>query len=297
MTTNASIRQSGSLRTTVTATGNGTYDLNPAMRAGLTILRLQLLGGGLGAGSGRKGAAGTARCAGGPGGCGAYVDTVIPISVVMGMFPTGLIPYNIGPGTTGGAAVTTDDTNGNAGAAGVSAVNNTWFGADINMPTSIAVARAGATSGGGGTATTGATGTSFNGTAPAPVGTSASTVGGFTVIGSGSPGVGGGITSGDVPAAGTTGGTPIWWAGVRGTAGVVGGATPTSGTSVALSGWGPTPGGGAASITTNAQAGASAAANSGMGGASGGASLNGASKNSGAGGDGGSGFLRITAMP
>lgn len=293
--TSANLRQSGTLRTTITATGNGTYDLNPAVRAGLTMLRLQMLAGGSGAGSGRRGAVGTVCCAGGPGANGAFVDTVLPIVVIMTLFPTGLIPYNVGSGTAGGAAITANDTNGNPGTTPTGAVNGTWFGAAPASASCIAVARPAATGGAGGTALTGTAGTAFNGSWPTPVAVSASTTGGVSVANTGTAGAGGGITAAGVPSAGTGGGSPLVAGGLGGSGGVVGGAAPTSGSIGALAGGGAPPGGGAASILIAAQAGASALATSGTGGGSGGASLNG--NNSGAGGDGGSGFLRITAMP
>lgn len=282
--------------TLITATGNGTFDVNPANAAGLKTLRLQLLAGGTGAGSGREGAAGTARCAGGPGANGAFVDVMVTIADVLAAFPTGLVPYNVGPGTAGGAAVASgsSNTDGNAGTGASTAVNGTWFGAAVSSALCFAVARPGS-AGLGGTATAGTPGTVRNGTAPNAAANVASTTGGAgSNADNGTAGPGGGITTGDVPGAGAAGSTLVFTGGVPGTGGVVGGASPTSGTLGPLGGPGVTPGGGAASITGAAQAGANALANSGCGGGSGGASLNGNA--SGKGGDGGSGYLRITAM-
>ncbi len=280
------------LTTLITATGNGTFDLAPAVAAGHKTMRLQLLAGGTGAGSGRRGAAGTVRCAGGPGANGAFVDVMVTIVDVLALFPTGLVPYNVGPGTAGGAAVTADDTNGNPGVSPSTAVNGTWFGANQGSALCFAHARPG-TAGAGGTNAAGTAGTPNIGTAPTPATTSASATGGAAPgAANGSPGAGGGITAGDTPGAGAAGGGPSLGPGVPGTAGAVGGATPTTGTAGNPTAWGPAPGGGAASITGAAQAGANALPNSGAGGGSGGASLNGFA--SGKGGDGGSGFLRIT---
>lgn len=288
--------QRASLTTLITATGNGTFNINPWVSAGVKLIRVQLLAGGTGAGSGRKGAAGTVRCAGGPGAPGAFVDVMIPIADILAAFPTGLVPYNVGPGTAGGAAVTTDDTNGNPGAATVAATNGTWLGAPRGTVGCLANANAGGP-GAGGTNASGTAGSVTPGTVPIFVNNSASATGGpGPGANAAMSGQGGGITSGDVPGAGAAGAAPIFSPGVSSTGGVVGGASPTSGTLGALVGPGAAPGGGAASITGNAQAGANALPNSGAGGGSGGASLNGASKDSGKGGDGGSGFLRITGM-
>ncbi len=282
------------LTTLVTATGNGTFDVNPAVAAGHKTMRLQLLAGGTGAGSGRRGAAGTVRCAGGPGANGAFVDVMVTLADVLAAFPTGLVPYNVGPGTAGGAAVAVDDTNGNAGTSPVAATNSTWFGNSRGSAGCIANAGVGG-AGAGGTNASGAAGTVVNGTTPNITATPASATGGAGTGGTGgTPGNGGGITSADVPGAGGNGFAPLFSPGTTSIGGVVGGAAPTSGTLGPLVGPGAAPGGGAASITGAAQAGANALANSGAGGGSGGASLNGFA--SGKGGDGGSGFLRITTM-
>lgn len=275
--------------TLITATGAGSY----TVPAGAVALRVQALGGGCGGGSGRRGAAGTVRCGGGVGGNGAFTDLLVPVSDVLAQYPAGSVPYNVGPGTAGGAAVTTDDTNGNAGTAQSTVTNATYFGASAGA-SCFAIARAGV-AGSGGTATTGTSGGGLAGTAPASAATSASTTGGPGTQGAfGCPGPGGGITSANVAGAGGSGQGPSFGSGSAGTGGVVDGAVPTSGTMGKLVGPGAAPGGGAASITAAAQAGANALANSGAGGAGGGASTNGFA--SGAGGNGGSGYLRITAM-
>lgn len=276
----------------VTATGNGTLDINPYMAAGYTVLRGRLLAGGTGAGSGRRGLLTSVICGGGPGANGAFVDFQVTLAEVLALFPAGLVPYNVGPGTAGGAAQTANDTNGNPGTSPVTSTNATWFGAAPNMAGCIAAARPGA-AGAGGTNAAGAGGTPFNGTSPTPTSGSASGTGAAgPAQAAGSPGPGGGITVAGAAGAGSAGGPPLWGSGINGTAGAVDGAIPTSGTAGVMTSWGSMPGGGAASITTAAQAGADALANSGAGGGGGGASLNG--NNSGAGGNGGSGFARIT---
>lgn len=278
----------------VTATGNGTLDIRPWLAAGYTTLRMQLLAGGLGGGSGRQGAAATVRCGGGPGATGAFSDTMVPLADVLALFPTGLVPYNVGPGTAGGAAVATPDTNGNPGAAATTLVNGTWLGANPASASCIAVARPGIVAAQGGTALTGTAGTAQIGSWPTPTGVSASTTGGVAGANNGAAGAGGGITAADAPSAGAAGGSPLVAGGTGGTGGVVGGAAPGSGTLGLLDGHGVPPGGGAASITGPAQAGANALANSGAGGGGGGASLNG--NDSGPGGAGGSGWARFTAF-
>lgn len=277
--------------TTITASGAGTY----VIPTGAKTLRAQLLAAGGPAGSGRQGAAATVRCAGGPGGNGAYVDVTLVVADLIAALGSSNLPYNVGASAAGGAAVAAPDTNGNPGTTTTSALNGTYLG---TMGVAVfALARAGA-AGAGGTNATGTTGASQSGTAPSNTPSSASTTGGPGSTGStGVPGCGGGVTSADVPGAGSAGGSPTWSPGASlsfGAGGVVGGAAPTSGTAVAPLGMpGPPPGGGAASIVAAAQAGANALPNTGCGGASGGASLNGFP--SGAGGNSGSGCLVITA--
>lgn len=288
MPTSLEYRTPPTQTTLITATGNGNYTLPP----GCVGLRFQGLAGGIGAGSGRQGAAGSVRCAGGPGGNGAFVDLFIPAADLLAAFPTGVIPYNVGPGTAGGAAAAAPDTNGNAGTAPVTATNATWLGSNAG-PTCFAIARPGA-AGAGGTNAAGAAGGKQDGTAPTPSAGNASATGLSGTVGPfGTSGPGGGITAADVAGAGAAGSAGLFSGASAGTGGVVGGAAPTSGSAAAGRGPGGPPGGGAASITGAAQAGADAVANSGCGGGGGGASLNG--NNSGKGGDGGSGFLRLTA--
>jgi hypothetical protein len=278
-------------QSTLILSGSGNY----AIPSWAKILRCQLLGAGGPAGSGRQGAAGTVRCAGGPGGNGAYVDVMFAAADLIAALGSSSLPYSVGASAAGGAAVATPDTNGNPGTTTTSALNGTYLGTMGGAM--FAFARAGV-AGSGGTNANGVAGSSPNGTAPTGASTSASTTGGVAVGPvNGAPGCGGGITAADVPSAGSAGGSPLWGPGAAasfGTGGVVGGASPTSGTAVTPLGMpGPPPGGGAASILAAAQAGANALPNTGCGGASGGASLNGF--NSGAGGNSGSGCLVITA--
>lgn len=277
--------------TLITAIGAGSY----TVPTGATVLLIEAVAGGGGAGSGRRGAAGSVRCAGGPGANGQIVRRRISVTDIIAMFPSGVIPYSVGAGCAGGAAVTVNDTNGNAGAGATTVANATVLGNTPADSRCVVFARAGG-AGSGGTATTGAAGAISSGTVTQNSLNGASTTGGAG--GGQNPcgaGVGGGITSADIPGAGASAGTG-WVGCVPGSGGSVDAALPASGTPPfsGVSPWSTAPGGGAASITTAAQAGASGAANSGSGGASGGASLNG--NNSGAGGAGGSGYLYITAL-
>lgn len=81
--------------------------------ANCKLVRALLIGGGGGGGSGRRGATGTIR--GGGGGGGARGQTFVDISPdELGATES----VTVGAGGAGGAAVTVDDTNGNAGTVG-----------------------------------------------------------------------------------------------------------------------------------------------------------------------------------
>lgn len=288
---NAAILAAGSQVTIITATGAGNY----TVPSGAVWLLVEALGGGGAAGSGRRGAAGTVRCAGGPGANGQIVERLISVATAIAMFPSGVIPYSVGVGCVGGAAVTTNDTNGNNGTGAAVLANATVFGNTPPDARCMIFARGGA-AGIGGTATSGAAATASPGTVTQTALNGASTTGGpgggQSMSGAG---IGGGITSADVAGTGGSGGTG-WVGCTPGTGGSVDAALPTSGTAPfsGVAPWSTTPGGGAASITTAAQAGANGIVNSGAGGGSGGASLNG--NNSGAGGNGGTGSLKIVAI-
>lgn len=257
--------------------GSGNYTIP----TGATTLLVQLQAAGSGGGSGRRGAAGSARGGGGPGANGAYVEFTVNAAELLVAQGSSSIFYSVGSAGAGGAAVTANDTNGNPGAATVSA-QGTWIGKTASINGVLYALARTSSSGAGGTTAVGGAGAGLPGTTPA------TPTGGLSLSGAG-----GTVSAADVPGNGSnaTGGT---FSGQQaGTGGVVGGASPTAGLASGLLIQGPYPGGGAASITGAAQAGADALANSGAGGAGGGASLNG--NNSGAGGAGGSGYLRITA--
>ncbi|MDQ3222062.1 MAG: hypothetical protein M3Q75_01075, partial [Gemmatimonadota bacterium] len=104
---------------TTVFTADGTY--TPI--GGEVAYDITCIGPGGGGGSGRRGAGATVRSAGSGGGAGALSRHTFPASAVTGPV-TVLVPAASG----GGAAVTTDNTNGNPGAGTRDAVS-TAFGA------------------------------------------------------------------------------------------------------------------------------------------------------------------------
>lgn len=247
-----------------------------------------LISAGTGGGSGRRGAAGTVRGGGGGGSGGGWArGVIIPAS----QFGT-TWSLQMSAAGAGGAAVTTDNTDGNAGSVGGTNLAQ-FFTGDVNVITN------GGDTGKGGTATGGAGG-AYGGAGiggQGSAGQSASATGGAGVAatyygstGSAGGTSGGGITAADVPSNGNDGSyNPYYNANKKGTMGLTGGALPTTGTAIAGQ-MGASGGSGAASKTAAAQAGA-ASAGYGAGGSGGGASLNGFA--SGAGGAGGPAFCRL----
>lgn len=237
-------------------------------------------------GSGRRGAAGTVRCGGGAGGSGGIIDAQWVSAARLGT------TYSITVGSAGapGAAVTTDDTNGNSG---------TTSGATIFTSGSTTLRAVAGGPGAGGTA---ATGTGGNAGAPLGVaGSSASTTGGagsagstVTTGGPGPGGSGGGISTANAAANGGVGGVAyVWGANTGGAAGLIDSTVPGSGGAAVLGRPGDGAGGGASSLTLAAQAGATALGY-GSGGGGGGASVNGQS--SGAGGQGGPDYVCVALI-
>jgi len=104
----------GTIVTTYTS-GSGTHNIN----AGTKFLSVALVAGGTGGGSGRRGASGASCGGGGGGNCMVYMQSMIPA----GLFGS-TVAYQVGVGGAGGAAVTTDNTNGNDGSFGT----DTFFG-------------------------------------------------------------------------------------------------------------------------------------------------------------------------
>ena len=273
-----------------TATGsNGSYAWT--IPTGAKRIDIYCVGAGSGGGSGRRGAAGTSACGGGAGAPGGWSDTSYDVSKLSSTSLNVTVPA----GGAGGAAPTTDDTNGNPGS---DVTINTFV--DIGG-TKIALAWP-ATGGAGGTtaATVNSGGpqwvSQFNpniaSTIPQGKSTAAGGSGSNNTFTSGHGGGGGGCdSSNNQYAGGAGGGLPvIMGAGANPTAGTVGGGSGANGVSynsrVASGGAG---GGG------NASGGGGAGGNGGFpggGGGGGGGGRNGST--GGAGGNGGNGYVRIT---
>lgn len=267
-------------------TSSGTYTKPPLM----SLARVVLIGAGGGAGSGRRGAAASLRC-GGAGGLPGMSVLAEPPASAFGLTEA----ITIGAGGTGGAAVTVDSTNGNAGNNG----GVTSIGAIISVN--------GGAGGPGGNATasvSAATATGRNeigaGTAAGSGSTTATAGGGGDSANAGGGGGGGGLDAADVRRSGGAGGDgTVTRAGVAtgGPGGTTAGASGTAGTSITdsdkqIGGGGG--GGGSAGLPAGGIGGDGAnGGNPGGGSGGGGASLNGF--NSGKGGDGGRGEVRITA--
>jgi len=255
---------------------------------GATRIWAMCLGGGAGAGSGRKGAAATIRCGGGGGASGQVAEmwfnaNALPSSVTL----------VVGAGGSGGASVSANSTNGNNGSQGSASV----FGAAVLSAAYFGAS--GGTQGIGGTASTGSGGSASTTaiTANSNAGASASVSGGNGGVASSinhassGGGAGGGITNVNVASNGSVGGT--MGQGGEGLAGGVAGVVNTNGgngnaSTITYRGTGA--GGGGASTIGNAGNGGNGVA--GSGGAGGGAATDSVG-NSGAGGNGGTGMVVV----
>lgn len=278
-------------------TVTGSWEIPPLC----TTIEIDVCGPGSGGGSGRRGATNTVRCGGGGGASGARSQYIIPVSSL----PVGTttLYYSIPAAGMGGAPVTVNDTNGNAGG---SPRAMTWVSLQ-NTPTPYSNLLAStwyptSSGGGGGTATTGTGGSGVLGASLGASGGAAATNGGVggsgasSSLSSGAGGAGGGITSSNTVSAGGGGGHSYqtYPATSGGGAGTTGGGVGTSGNSVtsatpSVNGGG---GGGGASATTAGGRGGDGGTYGG-GGGGGGASLNGYA--SGGGGNGAPGYIRFVA--
>ena len=263
-----------------------------------SFMELTIVGGGGGGGSGRKGAAGSARSGGAGGSGGAITKVILPYTPISDII--------IGAGGTGGLSVTSNNTNGNIGGDGGAS--------SVKLLDGTTITSAGGKGGAGGAtaALTATVGTYVNiesllyPTAQAPGGPT-SVTGVPSAAAScaikdkpGSGGGGGGISTGNTAYIGGSGtsfityltngttGTTISNHGVAGSVDTVG---PTQYGDISVYPYCSGPGGGAASITTNAQNGADGYFK-GSGGAGGGASVD-SIGNSGAGGAGMGGYVSI----
>ncbi len=239
-----------------------------SLPADAKIVEFLIVAAGGGGGSGRRGAAGTARWGGGGGAGGGVIHTTIAASLL-----TTPLTVIVGSGGAGGIARTVDDFSGAAGSpGGISSITANGF-------SNLLITFAG-NGGGGGTDTSGSGGgsggTANNRTWLGVAGTNSSVTGtpsrAFPTGNSPQGGAGGGgISTGNVAYSGGPQFAPAPFI-------------------YQAAQFGADVSGGAASTTGNATAGANGVSY-GYGGCGGGASTNGF--NSGAGGNGGDGYVRI----
>jgi len=252
--------------------------------AGCTAVTGQILAGGGGGASGRRGVSGTA-ISGGGGGSPAGASLVMVGASLLGATESVVV----GSGGVGGAAVTVDNTNGSTGTAGGLSAFGTQRWRAFN----------------GGSATGGNTGSAsggFSGRAEISTSGAGGGTGALGAAGAGGSnghrsgaggGGGGGINATPAAFAGGNAGSALHLndaVAPGGAIGVAGATGPSAATGVAVGGGGG--GGGGGSITAAGGDGGNAG-NYGSGGGGGGASLNG--NNSGKGGDGSPGIVVITS--
>ncbi len=264
-------------------TSDGTWTAPP----NISTVRVYVIGAGTGGGSGRRGAAGTICSGGGGGGSGGFGFAEIPAAIVGSS-----VAVTVPAGGLGGAAVTTDDTNGNAGA---KPLNTAKFGNFVTVQTSGAVMSNGGTavSGSGGVPGLG----QFWGVAGGTAGGGVGGAGAISQNGTAGPGGGGGgISAANVAAAGGIGGYNTSTAPSGGSiAGAIDGNAPAQTAVTGVPGWmalGIGGAGGGSSITGPGGNGA-AGGLYGSGGGGGGASRNG--QPSGAGGQGGPAIVVVVS--
>ena len=252
-------------------------------RTGAVSVQVFLVGGGGGGGSGARQASATARGGGGGGGGGGVSQMTFGANYI-----SNTVTGNVGTNGGGGAADTVDTTSGTIGKVG----GSSWFG-DYLKANGGGAGAAGTTSGGA----AGAAGTGFtsNGGIGGAGAITTGSVGAVAAYGSGGGGGGAGAGAASVTAAagGAGSGSPTWYNGALLTGGVGGtaaGAAPTQGTNdyaaMLCSG-----SGGSGYKTVTAEPAGANGAGFGAGGGGGGASDN--TFNSGAGGNGYQGWVRI----
>lgn len=276
---------------TVTVYAGVTSVSGVSVPAGALGCYITMIGPGGPGGSGRRGATSTLRYGGGGGGGAGYIPALwIPVAALGATYAV-----TIPAVAAGGAAITVDSTNGNNGTA---AANATFVSGSYSLTVesgnfggggtaTASVAGAGIVAGSSGhTYVASVAGTSGAGTANAVAASFNDGLG----VGCAGGGGGGGLTSANNPGTAAAGSNSIVHGLTGGAGGVVAGASPGTG-GTALGGvTGPGAGGGAASVAGAAQAGANAT-HYGAGGGGGGASVNG--QTSGAGGNGGPGYVSI----
>jgi hypothetical protein len=277
--------------TTISA---GRYDWT--IPAGARAISIDAVAGGAGGGSGRRGAAGALRTGGSGGSGGSRSITTLFVSELL----TNTLSVQVGRGTAGGAAVTSDDTNGNAGESNLTA-SSTWVRYNQNAYpiTSVLLNAGGGGPGGGGTSAAVGGGVGWSGTFQGGAGGLAGTTGGASApevaAAPSGGGSGGPVYANNSSANGGSGGrvslySPTAFGGAAGTSGPVGGAGDNAPASTILvCGQG---GGGGAAGSSGAGGNGGNGAFPGGGGGGGGASPNGFA--SGAGGNGADGVVRIT---
>lgn len=263
-----------------------------AVPAGVNGCWVTMIGAGGAGGSGRRGLSTTARYGGDGGGGGATINERYISSAILGSSYAVYVP----PIATGGAAQTTDNSNGNAGQRPLDVLfetGNSWTisagsghgGNGGSTAQSTYVVVGGLTGDGSGMG-----GYGGDGSSGAAAGTTADyTFWGNKVSGAAGGG-GGGIAASGTAKNGGAGASNRMLGLAGGGGGVAGGANPGVGSAAIAGIAGSGAGGGASSTSTAAQAGASATAY-GAGGGGGGASAN--SFASGAGGNGGPAYVRI----
>ena len=252
---------------------------------------IKTISSGSGGGSGRRGAAGTNRTGGAGGGSGGVTETLVDFAALRLLGYTTLY-VTVPAGGAGGAAVTTDDTDGNPGASGGDAIVKLTSGAR-NRGNTLAVAIGPSLGGNGGKSTTafgGNTGNAYFAGSDGGWGRTGGGDPGKRALGSGGSGAGGGAidSTNTVKVPGQPGGDGLNQMGFP-SGGGDGTSLGPAGTVYTFSTGGA---GGNASLTAAGGKGGDGG-NYGGGGGGGAASVNG--YDSGAGGDGGPGLVVITA--